>query len=496
MSPIVRNTVSQLIIILVTLFGCVYYWVALLDSQKVELDEARLRGELRGQQINEAVDQELDATLRSVDTALRHLRAVYLHDRKNFDRSAQDVLAAYPQGMLEYVTVFGPDGYLVYSSNQQADTLPSRMYFGDREHFQVHANSGEDRLFISKPIIGRITGIHLIQNTRPIREGKRFMGVIGIPIRPEFLAKNMWSLHVNPNDLISIVREDGSIIARSRNLDEGLKLKTPADRPFMHTHNGEHGIYRDISIADKVPLLFSWRHLANYPLITITAIDEVAELGEISTQQSEAKKRTLLAMFLILAFACWISILIIKIKRKNSEISLAETQLKQIIKEQNAILDNDIVGIVKLQNRIIVWVNRAYENIVGYSSSELIGSDTRKVFFHQEEYEEMGRKAYPILQAGEHFRGEQKYRRKDGSFLWAELNSMQIDPEKHESLWAIFDITERKHTEEALRESEARLRVMLDNDLIGIVTVKDRIIQWTNPAFEKLMGYARPLVSG
>ena len=32
---------------------------------------------------------------------------------------------------------------------------------------------------------------------------------------------------------------------------------------------------------------------------------------------------------------------------------------------------------------------------------------------------------------------------------------------------------------------------MLENDLVGIATVKDRNIQWTNPTYEKLLGYEK-----
>jgi hypothetical protein len=290
MRPLSRSSFYPLIILLITSIACVYYWLTLLDLQQVEMDAARHRGELRVQQINEAVDQQLDANLRSIDTAIRHLRAVYLHDRKDFDQSVRDILPAYPKGMLQFVTIMDADGYLTYSSNTGPQAKPKHIYFGDREHFQVHAKSDTDQLFISKPIIGRIAGIPLIQLTRPLWNGKHFIGVIGLPLRPDYLSNNLWSLHIDPNDLISIVREDGRIIARSRKLEEGLKLTTPANRPFMHSHAGDHGVFRETSITDKVPLLFSWRHLLNYPIIAVTAIDEMTELSGISEQQSNSRK--------------------------------------------------------------------------------------------------------------------------------------------------------------------------------------------------------------
>lgn len=47
-----------------------------------------------------------------------------------------------------------------------------------------------------------------------------------------------------------------------------------------------------------------------------------------------------------------------------------------------------------------------------------------------------------------------------------------------------------------LTESEARLRIMLENEVVGIVATRDRIIQWANPAYEKLLGYQAEELNG
>ena len=47
-----------------------------------------------------------------------------------------------------------------------------------------------------------------------------------------------------------------------------------------------------------------------------------------------------------------------------------------------------------------------------------------------------------------------------------------------------------------LTDSEARMRIMLENQVVGIVAAKDRIIQWANPAYEKLLGYQAEELNG
>ena len=246
-----RYSSLALLLLLGAVVGISLYWNQLLHRQEAELTAARQFGELRASQLTEAVALETDATLRSVDTALQHLRSVYVSDRAHFDQVARNVIASYPAGMLQYVTVFGPDGYLVYSTAPHS----ARIYFGDREHFRVHANGSSDELFVSQPVIGRLANIPLIQITRPIRDGERFLGVIGIPLRPDYLSQELRSLRVVPDDLLAIVRLDGHLIARSHRLDEALVSAVPPDRPFLKASPGERGIFRATSTFDKLPLL-------------------------------------------------------------------------------------------------------------------------------------------------------------------------------------------------------------------------------------------------
>src|SRR5262249_38451532 len=61
----------------------------------------------------------------------------------------------------------------------------------------------------------------------------------------------------------------------------------------------------------------------------------------------------------------------------------------------------------------------------------------------------------------------------------------------------VIDITERKQMEEALRNSEERMRSVVNHVIDGIITIdEDGKVQSFNPAAEKLFGYARTEVFG
>ena len=134
--------------------------------------------------------------------------------------------------------------------------------------------------------------------------------------------------------------------------------------------------------------------------------------------------------------------------------------------------------------------------MIGFTKDELIGKSTRIVYQNDEAHSAFAKQAYPVMQRGEIFRTEIQYLHKDGTLGWYQIGGGLLSPGSDESIWSFVDITARKQAEDALRKSEARLRIMLENDLVGIATVKDRILQWVNPVYEQMLGYEKDELIG
>ncbi|MCH7343178.1 diguanylate cyclase [Pelomonas sp. CA6] len=131
-----------------------------------------------------------------------------------------------------------------------------------------------------------------------------------------------------------------------------------------------------------------------------------------------------------------------------TELDATRKALRQLNRQQEAMLDNDLIGILKLRERRIVWSNRASERMFACGPGELLGLESRALYRTQEEYEEFGRVAYPVLQAGAPYRGQLQLLRRDGRPVWVDVSGALLSPETGEYLWMSLDITALKAQQE------------------------------------------------
>jgi len=145
------------------------------------------------------------------------------------------------------------------------------------------------------------------------------------------------------------------------------------------------------------------------------------------------------------------------------------------------------IGIYDPQGRQI-RVNRTMCQILGYTEEELAQIDPT----HPDDLEE-GKRLFRELVEGkrESYTREKRYIRKDGTIIWAELVAAVIRDEQGNARYIVImfqDITERKQIERALRESEERFRLTVENAPDPIIVFQGTKVVYANSAAEAL-GY-------
>jgi len=177
-------------------------------------------------------------------------------------------------------------------------------------------------------------------------------------------------------------------------------------------------------------------------------------------------------------------------RRHADEQRRAEDELQRVLAEQQALLDNVVVGIAISRERKIVRCNRRFEEMFGFGAGEAIGASWRQVYFTEEEFERRGQ-TYAELDRGRTHAREQWLRRQDGSGFWCRVSGRAVaagDPARG-YVWLMEDVSERRRSDEALERLVREQDAVLQNAVTGIIFVKDRRIVRCNRRFEEIFGY-------
>jgi two-component system, cell cycle sensor histidine kinase and response regulator CckA len=133
-------------------------------------------------------------------------------------------------------------------------------------------------------------------------------------------------------------------------------------------------------------------------------------------------------------------------------------QLEQLANENRIILNIMPVGLCILRDRKVVMANPAFDKILGYEAGETSGMDTAVFYAGIEAYNSLGKDGYSAIAGDEIYAADLELTKKDGSLIWCSMVGQVINVHKPEDgvIWMIQDITVRKRSEEALRESERK----------------------------------------
>lgn len=170
----------------------------------------------------------------------------------------------------------------------------------------------------------------------------------------------------------------------------------------------------------------------------------------------------------------------------------AEEDMRKLLAEQQAILDNALIGVWLVRNRIIVSCNRRCEELFGYQPGEMIGRSVRIIYPSDEAYEERGRRVYATLARGENSTDDMEVVRKDGSRFWCSTSGRALSPANPlaGSIWVFADITRQREAMVELR-SEKDFSDALINSLPGIFALYDEtgsLLRW-NANLARITGY-------
>ncbi len=181
-------------------------------------------------------------------------------------------------------------------------------------------------------------------------------------------------------------------------------------------------------------------------------------------------------------------------------VRATERQLRHQLGFANAITSSLGEGVYALDSRgLLTFMNPAAERMLGWEEAELLGKDVHEVI-HGASGPAEDCPLLSVLHSGVTYRNDDdSFMARDGRTFPVSYTSSPIltDGRVAGAVVAFRDITESKQAEEALEESEERLRAVLDNST-AVIYLKDPEGRYrlVNHRFEELFHVSREQVVG
>jgi PAS domain S-box-containing protein len=316
------------------------------------------------------------------------------------------------------------------------------------------------------------------------RKGK-VIGILSGAQRIAFLDTFIKDNIIGPEKNVTLLDQEGSIIFSNAVLYQEKITKYP-DAHVLE--KALAGVFIDMEIADA-------KEKGSISYVSIASVRGIG-WSVIVGQEKNAILKSLYRYFILSAVAGLVIFLFLTVSllyfrreyryRKTKELRESEERLRTIVEASL-----DAIMAVNAEGRLVLF-NGAAQELFQYSEEEalnqpvdiLLREEIGKI--HQERLEKFLKRG--VGQCGHIGRRMEKFfRRKDGSLFVAEVSMSggRLDGLRLVVL-AIHDITERKRTEEELRESEEKNRALFEDVPIEslVVTLEGRIVQY-NKAFER-----------
>ena len=170
-----------------------------------------------------------------------------------------------------------------------------------------------------------------------------------------------------------------------------------------------------------------------------------------------------------------------------------EEQLRASEERYRAVVEQATDGIYLLdaETRRLIETNPSFQEMLGYTADELLGMPVYGFVAHPRQ--DVDSTIRRTLERGRRFVGDRSYRRRDGTVVDVEVGVGVISYGGREVICTIVrNVTERKESEEALRQSELLYRTVIEQatENIFLVDVASRRIVESNRAFRATLGYA------
>ncbi len=405
------------------------------------------------------------------------------------------------QGVVRVLTLRDPA--LVLMDPPPAKTVREQLYF-------KAARDGASFVLDGPFVIPTINRPVLRLARRLSAPDGSFRGVAVLSLAPRSLIEFWKSVVAAPGDAVSLVRDDGTVLARFPEID----MRSPSGIPPHYSAelverlasaeagpaSAQAGLLDTVSAVDGISRITGYRKLRDYPAYVVYGVDKrnVARDWYLSLAAFAALAAAAAGALLLTALA------VIRRARGEAEehdrAERAAFALRESEAMQRALFRNAPVPMHALdRNWRIIDVNGRWLELFGRNRDDVIGRSIAEFQESSGAAERLSRFG-EILAPGELEDVHLRYLKKSGEVVDAfETTTIERDGtgELVRAISIVIDVSDRLRAEDAVRREQQLSQLLAESSTDGIIGVDTdfRLTVW-NQAMEALSDVPRGVVLG
>ena len=244
-------------------------WASITIAVSHEYYATEIAAEQSTGNLARAFEESTRRTIGEIDQTLLSARAAYAAQGEQFQFGEWARTQLLPDQMTAAIGMADRYGHVF------ADTLPipPNVSIADRPHFRAQVDPSSDRLFISRPVHGRVSRQNTIQFTRKLLGPQgEFAGVAVLSLDCDELSRFYQTLDVGKG-FVALLSSDGIVLARGPLVPAIIGASVRGLPAFESAQRYGSGV---ISFRDKwtgIEEITSFRRLKVYPLIVMVGFD-------------------------------------------------------------------------------------------------------------------------------------------------------------------------------------------------------------------------------
>ena len=260
-------------------------------------------------------------TVHDVDEIALLIKYGYESSPQTFDLAQYESRGLISADTALQVTVVGADGHVLASTLKFSGVVD----LSDREHFLVHRSDPGAGLFISKPVIGRVSKQWSVQATRRInRPDGTFGGVVVVSEDPAYLTDGFYnSAALGEHGLIAVVSRHGFTLSRRAGEAPSTTGGPLPDgySAVLRTHDGTV-----VDPVDHIERIVASSAIDRYDLMVVAGLSVDEALDDYFKMRRVYVVMALVISVILIGSSLWIMALVAKLLNGKEELRrLSET---------------------------------------------------------------------------------------------------------------------------------------------------------------------------